>query len=763
MKILLIEDDEVQLQVLTQALIQHNYVVDPVEDGQSGLDYAQSTAYDLILTDVGLPLLSGVELCRRLRSEGNGTPILLMTAQDDTTERIMGLDAGADDYLIKPLDLEELQARVRALLRRGQVSHSPVLSLGALSLDPSLCEVTFDGTPLSLTPKEYSLLELFMRNPARVFSRASIIEHLWTFDDPPQEESVKAHIKGLRQKLKRVGAASWIENIYGLGYRLNPKAQVSPVQDQGKPDKVAQELPAASVPEIPNPGDFDQAMTALWGHFQGLMLERLQILEEATAAQQAHVLSPELRQQAAQAAHKLAGGLGMFERDAGSRLARDLEQILSGSSPIQGDSLAGLVAELRRELDLPEEPQVTESDRGRIWVLAADSALAQGIHGLAHQAGMSVEYHPSWAEVEANGITQAPDLMILALEAGEGREQGLTCLEAVTDRYPRVPVLVLSGEEGIEDRILIARLGGRGVLTQPVSPAQVWEVALQMWQRSRAQDVTVLAVDDDPIFLTAVRMMLEPWGMRVISLGDPLRFWDVLNATHPDLLILDINMPDLDGIQLCQAVRVDPHWQSLPILFLTQRREPEIVQQVFAAGADDYATKPIVGPELISRITQRLERSRLWQTLARQDPITGLANARQAEVELERHLQDPRRPCCLAVVMVEGLRQTRIQYGHGVGDQVLRRCAHLLRSAFGEEALLSYWGDGEFLIGLPGTTQVQGKEILAERLLPLRRQIFNTNGERFQVICSVGTVDSVEHGSGLHSLYQAAHRVLARA
>ena len=223
MRILLIEDDEILTSVLVGALQQQRYVVDTVDDGRFGLEYAQSGLYDLLLIDVGLPRLDGISLCQQLRNEGDKTPILLMTAKDAPDEKIRGLDAGADDYLTKPLDVGELQARLRALLRRGEVSPTTVLEIGQLRLDPVSCEVFYADRLLKLTPKEYSLLELFLRNPTRVFSRGHIIEHLWTFDDPPLEDSVKAHVKGLRRRLKKAGADGWIENVYGLGYKLSPE------------------------------------------------------------------------------------------------------------------------------------------------------------------------------------------------------------------------------------------------------------------------------------------------------------------------------------------------------------------------------------------------------------------------------------------------------------------------------------------------------------------------------------------------------------
>lgn len=222
MRILLVEDDERITKALAEALMDHHYVVDVVHDGQMGWEFAEAAAYDVIILDVMLPRLNGIQFCQRLRQRGNTTPVLMLTAKDTSADKVLGLDVGADDYVIKPFDLQELLARVRALLRRGNLALPPVLEWGSLQLDPNKCEVTYAGKLLSVTPKEYELLELFLRNPGRVLSREMILEHLWSFEDIPGDDTVKTHIKRLRQKLKIVGASSTlIETIYGLGYRLN--------------------------------------------------------------------------------------------------------------------------------------------------------------------------------------------------------------------------------------------------------------------------------------------------------------------------------------------------------------------------------------------------------------------------------------------------------------------------------------------------------------------------------------------------------------
>ena len=222
MKILLVEDDERIADALAEDLSDQNYVIDVAYEGQSAWDLMDAYLYDLIILDVMLPNIDGVTLCKQYRARNCTTPILMLTARDTVGDRVLGLDAGADDYLVKPFDLTELLARIRSLLRRsGGVALPPVYEFGALRLDPSTCEVFYNNQLLSLTPKEYGLVELFLRNGRRVFSSSQILERLWSLEEPPAEETVRTHIKALRQKLKAVGApADLIETVHGLGYRL---------------------------------------------------------------------------------------------------------------------------------------------------------------------------------------------------------------------------------------------------------------------------------------------------------------------------------------------------------------------------------------------------------------------------------------------------------------------------------------------------------------------------------------------------------------
>jgi two-component system, OmpR family, response regulator len=221
MKILLVEDDDRIALALTEALIDQNYAVDVASDGQSGWDLIEVYDYDLVLLDIMLPKLDGIQFCQKVRQQGYMIPVMMLTARDTSDDKVMGLDAGADDYVIKPFDLKELLARIRALLRRGNLALPPLLEWRGLRLNPATYEVSYHDQPLNLTPKEYSLLELFLRNGERTLNRNMILEHIWASEEPPGAETIKVHLRSLRQKLNAAGAEpDFIETVYGLGYRL---------------------------------------------------------------------------------------------------------------------------------------------------------------------------------------------------------------------------------------------------------------------------------------------------------------------------------------------------------------------------------------------------------------------------------------------------------------------------------------------------------------------------------------------------------------
>lgn len=864
MRVLIVEDDEPIAQALSATLAEQHYIVDVAKDGQAGWDYAEAFAYDLILLDVMLPKIDGISLCRQLRSPSTSetsvrhrnTPILLLTARDNSADKVRGLDAGADDYIVKPIDFQELSARIRAILRRGSSTRPPVLEWGQLHLNPSTCEVTHSGTPLNLTPKEYAMLELFLRNTQRVFSRRALLDHLWSFEEPPAEDTVRAHIKGLRSKLKAAGApADLIETVYGLGYRL--KQETKPevlgkqqtVNDRTPGEPKIREQPEA-LPVGPKSEQVSDAIAKVWERFKDRIGDRVTLLEEATAAISQGAIDSELRSLAEGEAHKLAGSLGTFGFVEGSRLAREIEYLFQKQpEPCLVPDLSQLLCNLRGELDQqprssksvmpyaepPKPTSVTgEAERGEAFsipnsqlprlpedettipvhwelktrpderplllIVDPEPLTAEHLAQQAGKQGLRVEVannleaaRDACSQCYQNSQSHCPEVVLLDLSiplkssAGEGGKEeklerphspasstaALGLLAELSNLTPPVPVIVLAVQGDFTHRLEVARLGGRAFLQKPVPPAQILEAVMDILRRSQPTVAKVMVVDDDPQMLAILRTLLEPWGIRAITLEDPRLFWKTLELVTPDLLVLDLEMPYLSGIELCQVVRSDLHWSGLPVLFLTAHTDREAVHRVFAAGADDYVSKPVVGPELVTRILNRLERSQLLRKQAETDALTGVANRRRSTQDLNQFLRladTNHQPLCFAILDLDCFKQVNDQYGHATGDAVLRRLGELLMKAFRSEDVVARWGGEEFVVGMYGLTKREGVERLADFLERWRTEEFtSSNGTRFRVTFSAGVAEYpsdllvFQDEGALHVLYQAADAALYQA
>jgi two-component system copper resistance phosphate regulon response regulator CusR len=220
MRILVVEDEAKVGSFIRRALEEESYAVDLCDDGSTGLDWARANSYDLIVLDVMLPGMSGLQVLEMLRKEKVNTPVLILTARAQVDQRVKGLDAGADDYLTKPFAIEELLARVRALLRRGVGEGTGLLQIEDLSFNPATREVTRGGQRIELTSKEYALLEYFMRNPGRVLTRPMIAEHVWNLDFDTCTNVIDVYVNYLRNKVDRGRERKLIHTIRGSGYVL---------------------------------------------------------------------------------------------------------------------------------------------------------------------------------------------------------------------------------------------------------------------------------------------------------------------------------------------------------------------------------------------------------------------------------------------------------------------------------------------------------------------------------------------------------------
>lgn len=227
MRILIIEDDRKIANAIKKGLEQESYATDVSYDGQDGYGQAKTVDYDLIILDRMLPVIDGLQICRTLREQKNKTPILMLTAKDKISDKVEGLDAGADDYVAKPFSFEELLARVRALLRRPQEFSDNALMVADLTLDRVTFEVNRNSETIALSSKEFSLLEYLMRNPNRILTKSNIIAHVWDYDADILPNTVEVYIGYLRNKIDKPfkNVPSLIHTIRGFGYKLGIKEQ----------------------------------------------------------------------------------------------------------------------------------------------------------------------------------------------------------------------------------------------------------------------------------------------------------------------------------------------------------------------------------------------------------------------------------------------------------------------------------------------------------------------------------------------------------
>jgi len=365
------------------------------------------------------------------------------------------------------------------------------------------------------------------------------------------------------------------------------------------------------------------ALGELWPRARATMLDRVAVLEQAARAASDGRLVGALRQRAADEAHRLAGALGTFGVPEGTRLARELETRYAGGAyltAIDGAELAEVAARLRAEIEArapgaaaeapaPPAQEAQEAAEAApagdtLLVLTADGAVMRAAReafdgGAARVVGA--------AELQGDGTGPAPGAVLLDVASGDGEWRALSQVAA---RFPGVAVIVATARGDLPDRLQAVQLGARGFLQKPLSAESVRDAVAGLLP-APGRPPRILCVDDDPALLAAVEAVLGPRGIEVHTLDDPLHFWTRLGEVAPDLLVLDIEMPHVNGIELCRVARADARWRSLPVVFLTARVEPDTIYRVFAAGADDFVAKPFVGPELEARIRNRLDRARV--------------------------------------------------------------------------------------------------------------------------------------------------------
>jgi len=603
MKVLLVEDDQAVADLLEATLKANRCAMDLATDGEMGLEMLEQWEYDVILLDVMLPRRDGFSLCRQLRQQGCTTPILMLTAQADTDAVVTGLDAGADDYVTKPFDPLQLLARLRALQRRStQEIADSTLSWGALTVDPVLLRVTYHDAEITLSPKEYALLELFLRHPQRIFSRGAVLDQLWNATEAPTEATVTNLIKDLRRPLRLAGLPiDPIETLHGRGYRLKPPpVQTAPPQADARA--------TSAIPE--------DALRQVFEKFRQTLQQRLADLNGVKAALQQNTLTPEMQEKARATAHQLTGSLGSYGYGKGSDLMRAMEQLLTESVPLEGDAAERfiyLVAQVKQMLEHPptlDTIAAQASVNQTVLLIDADATFTAAFEQTAEPWPLTLLTVPDLVTALHRLAKHSPDVLLLNLGKTAAHSDTLQFLAEVTADFPQVPVIVLADQDGIENRAAVAPYGIHHFVVKPIEATELLALVTQVLATTRTTTATALVVDDDPLFLKTLSALLLPQGIQTSCLVDPSQFWQVLNTLNPTLLLLDLEMPNYNGFELCQTVRQDIKYRNLPILVITAHTDSVSLQQAITAGADDVLPKPVSEGVLLARISHLLARRR---------------------------------------------------------------------------------------------------------------------------------------------------------
>jgi diguanylate cyclase (GGDEF)-like protein len=525
----------------------------------------------------------------------------------------------------------------------------------------------------------------------------------------------------------------------------------------------------------------DGAMRAVWERHRGRIVANMGEIERAVAAVGTARFDEQLRGEARRCAHMLSGSLGMFGFTRASEAAHELEQELAQTSPARATTLATLLSIIRRGLDWE---QLAERAVGGL-----PSTLAGPAHAPARTAMLIVDRDPDRrAAIAAASASRGtpcetvasarqartlcaqrpPALVLLDLsERREEMDESFALLSDLSSATPPIPVLLLTDSPAFADRLQAVRGGSCAVLPRSLMPDELLSAVEQFRARRRLAATRVLLVDDDPTVHELLRSLLLPHDLEVFTLAEPLRFWETLEEVAPELLILDVDMPEVNGPELCRTVRNDPRWSRLPVVFLAARSDADTVEEVFNAGADDYVAKATLGSEFVARISNRLERVRLFRALAENDGLTGLSNRATTEqglkqlAELSDRFSEP-----LSVVMldVDRFKLVNDTHGHAAGDSVLRRLAACLRGEFRDNDVVGRWGGEEFLIGMYGMTRANAVRRLSEIERRFRQEEFEGAGETiFHVGFSAGVAEYPLDGADTAEVCRAADEALYRA
>lgn len=509
-------------------------------------------------------------------------------------------------------------------------------------------------------------------------------------------------------------------------------------------------------------------IAAVWARFREPTLGRIDVIDSAAMALLDGALTNEQRLDARREAHKLAGAAGSFGFPRSSQIARQIEERLSLGGLVPADAVPMAEQLLALRADLEGAPSVSEwepSDEQRpegvtLLLVGADGALSERMvsEGAARGVRVVTAADPRTARSVAD--REAPTVVAVCIATMEQAAPSLDLVETLANAERSAAGLVLAPRDADAVRVEAARRGAHRFVELTSSPSSIVTHVLELAGRGSGAPRRVLAVDDDPRILELLRTVLGWSGRDVHTIADPLRFWSVLEQVRPDLLVLDVDMPHVTGIELARAVRSDARWSHLPIIFLTARTDADTVRRAYAAGADDHIGKPLVAEELITRVRNRLERAAATTPTPDVDPVTGVDTLRRTTDLLARFLHLAQRrgeALTVASVALDALPALESRHGAVASELGWRALAQLLTRSLRGEDVVGRWSPDELVVGMYGAT----KSDVAQRLTTLlalasRRELSLPSGVTFTITASAGVAQFPDDGADVERLHAAA-------
>ncbi len=634
MKILLAEDDHILGKLIKDYLISESELINVVNTGEGIKEQLVSENYDVLILDMMLPKKNGIDICRELRAEKIDIAILFITALNNQSDKIKAFESGADDYLIKPFDLQELLLRVQALTRRKTelVTENLVLKWGELMMIPNEKKVYYHDLNLNLTPTEYKILQIFLESPKQVFNLDNIIDRLWDLDSIPTYNTFRSHIKSLRKKIAKTGLdRDFIETVYGMGYKLkeqlNQKQTVFSNITTNTNQANSQITQASKIAKnLQKEVELETLIEEIWFDNQVAIYQNCQQIKDYIA-QHNHPLNTE---EIIRIIHNLSGCLGSIGFKTGTIIAKQIESLLRNNNDhLCNSQVSKQVAKLADELEktlFPDGKPLLEATKStqdiqinqqiNILVVNEDQKLTNKlILFIEHpQINLSFAYTISSA-VEYLKEQKFQIILVETIWQNQSIEQS-NILSALMKNKAQSQILIYTQEDSLENRLYCNNYPIFAFLTQTNCLDILWNnlkniilnTELNSSVKERLYDL--LIIDDDQIFIRLLenKLKIQQLPINIYSISNSEKFLDTIKEIKPQLIILDLQMPKLNGLDICKIIKTDPFLQKIPVIFLTGNLTPEAIEAFVKVGADDFISKSKIDVELYPRIMTHLKR-----------------------------------------------------------------------------------------------------------------------------------------------------------